>query len=160
MDDLKEVKQLKSKVKFDLEEDEGPERETCKVVLMKGKRVGELCGNPMWGNPKCEMHMAADRRKTMTTNPFTKALKEGPPQKEEPFTIKGDETFGQMSKRAQGEEDSEEEENEEDEEEEDLQQIDPYKGGGLIGGYVDPFEEITVSLKNVKEMTFKIIRRR
>ena|ERR1700679_3373329 len=142
MSELTEVKQSTSKVTFDLPE-ERSDKGFCPVQLRKGKRTGEICGEPTFGTSKCSAHMAADKRKTGTSNPFKKLLQEGPPQPEVPFTIKEDETLDEI----------EEDNNEE--------IFVPYPQSSNLGPEdSDELEEITISLKNVKFLQFKIIRRR
>jgi hypothetical protein len=135
MSELKDVPQASSQGLVRLPTEIEQAQNKCPVILQRGKRTGEVCNEPTWGNPKCSSHMLADKRKYGSSNPFTKALEEAK-QPEKPFTIINDE---------------------EDEEFEDLPEVQPPPPPEVE---LDDVEEITISLKNVKAVCFKIVRPR
>lgn len=139
MSDLKEVPQAKSLVNLPVAESS---TNRCPVILRKGKRTGEQCGEPCWGKLVCSAHDAADKRKYGSSNPFLKAMHEATSEDKKPFTIIG-------------------EENDSEEDEEDLPpQPQPPQLQPQPELHPDDIEEITISLKNVKAVCFKIVRQR
>jgi hypothetical protein len=133
MSELKEVPQALTRGLVTLPP-EHVEQEKCPVILVRGKRTGEVCGGNTWGQPKCSAHMLADKRKYGSSNPFAKVLEEGKEPK--PFEIVGEE---------------------EDDEFEDFPPVQPPPPPEQE---LDDIEEITISLKNVKAICLKIMRQR
>lgn len=107
----------------------------CQVVLSKGRRAGELCKERIWPpNTMCSAHTKAAERKYGSSNPFAKAFEV---KQVEPFSIKDDE------------------------EEDDFEELPPELPLPLQEENnieLDDIEEITISLKNVKAICFKIVR--
>ena len=110
------------------------ESEKCPVILVKGKRTGEVCGEDTWGKPKCSGHMLADKRKYGSSNPFAKVLEAKEPK---PFTISN-----------------------QDEEDDEFEELPPVQPPPPPEQELDDIEEITISLKNVKAVCLKIMRQR
>lgn len=133
MSELKDVPQLPNLGLINLPKPIQVEK--CQVILSRGKRIGEICGEKTYGQEKCSAHANADKRKYGSNNPFMKAMLNQEVKENKPFEIIDDE---------------EEEENEfpQPEEQPLVQQEQE----------TDDVEEIVISLKNVKAVCFKIVR--